>query len=387
MSLSISRVGFSVPMQQSNVQFKANPINKKVVTEVIKVATPFIAGAVSAVAAGTVFSNSGKFDQTTPELTTEEAKARIKGYQNTLQELYNNPPQTKTTLAWTHYRKDIEMLEARIAALREIAPLDKTNLEEVLAAKPEELFNPQQADNIKGQGITFLQSVPQDEAALAKVTYEVVPLPKANSVKEFIAKAKEEGVNIELVQNANSEYYLGVKNIWNKGEYFRIDRDGAVIKYGKMDANDEWVDQEWAAKNADSEGKIMDCAVIANSSDCQILSKSYVKKDGSKITEIDMLNRRPFFAHKDGNAVTNAVAWDEAKTINTLEGPITVDATMGDVEGFAYNDFKQLVKQVKNNKKLCPNPADPNSVKFCELVNADKLDEAKALLIKATQNS
>jgi hypothetical protein len=264
-----------------------------------------------------------------------------------------------------------------------VKPLDKTSYEACLQARPEQLFKPAKADNIKGQGISFLQVVPEDKEALDKVTYEVVPLPKASTVAEFITKAKEQGVNIELVKDANGEYFLGVKNIWNNGEYFRIDRESAVIKYGKMDANDEWVDREWAAKNADSEGKIMDCAVVANSPDCRILSNSYVHEGGARITAEDMMAQKPFKAHKDPNAVVNAVAWNEPRTIQTLEGPITVDATMGDVEGNVYNDFKQLCKQITKNK-IKANPADPNSVKFCELVKEGKLDEAKTLLIDAT---
>lgn len=330
MYLSISRIGVAMPVQNSNVQFKG-------VEKVIeKIAKPEmlakLAGAAAAVTAGTVLA----------------------------------------------------MVNGKVTEpVRTLKPLDKTNLDEVLAARPEELFNPIKADNVKGQGISFLQVVPEDKEALAKVTYEVVPLPKADTVADFIAKAKEQGVKIELVKNSNGEYFLGVKNVWNQGEYFRIDRDGAVIKYCKIDANDEWVDREWAAKNADADGKITDCAVVANSEDCMILSNSYVHEGGARITSEDMMACKPFKAHKDPNAVVNAVAWETARTIQTLEGPITVDATMGDVEGNVYNDFKQLCKQIQKNK-IKANPADPNSVKFCELVKEGKLDEAKALLIQAT---
>ena len=326
MYLTNSRVGFAMPMQNSNVQFKGV---EKIIEKVTKpeVLSKALAGV--AVSAGTVLA----------------------------------------------------MVNGRVT--KPVKPLDKTNLSEVMAAKPEEMYSPIKADNIKGQGISFLQVVPEDKEALDKVTYEVVPLPKADTVAEFIAKAKEQGVNIELVKDANGVYFLGVKNIWNKGEYFRIDRESAVIKYGKMDANDEWVDREWAAKNADSEGKIMDCAVVANSPDCRILSNSYVHEGGARITAEDMMAQKPFKAHKDPNAVVNAVAWNEPRTIQTLEGPITVDATMGDVEGNVYNDFKQLCKQITKNK-IKANPADPNSVKFCELVKEGKLDEAKTLLIDAT---
>lgn len=71
---------------------------------------------------------------------------------------------------------------------------------------------------------------------------------------------------------------------------------------------------------------------------------------------------------------------------STLEGKIETDVTMGDVEGYAYNNFKQLKKQISSNK-LKANPEDPNSARFIELIKAGKDDEAKSLLIQATKES
>jgi hypothetical protein len=330
MNLSVSRVGFAMPMQSQNVQFKGAEKAAKVFTDVVKevVEKPDMAkkvAAVAAVTAGTV-------------LAMINGKAPVKA-------------------------------------------LDKTNYEACLQARPEQLFKPAKADNIKGQGITFLPVVPETADELAKVTYDVVPLPKANTVAELIAKAKEQGVNIELVQDSNGEYFMGVKDVWSNN-YHRIDRDGAVIKYGYQDVSWTSVDADWAAANA-VDGKVMDCAVIANAPGVRILEKSYVHEGGAPITTADMAKGQ-FRAHKDPNAKINAVAWGGERTVQTLEGAITTDATMGDVEGYAYNNFAQLVKQVKKDK-IKADPADPNSAKFCELVKADKLDEAKSLLISATK--
>ena len=91
-------------------------------------------------------------------------------------------------------------------------------------------------------------------------------------------------------------------------------------------------------------------------------------------------------AHKDPKAIVNAVAWDSPKEVSTLEGPIETDVTMGDVEGYAYNNFKQLKKQI-NSGKLKANPEDENSAKFIELIKNGDDDKAKELLIQATKNS
>jgi hypothetical protein len=91
-------------------------------------------------------------------------------------------------------------------------------------------------------------------------------------------------------------------------------------------------------------------------------------------------------AHKDKNAIINAVAWDSPKEISTLEGKIITDVTMGDVEGYAYNNFKQLKKQILSNK-LSANPNDDNSAKFIDLIKSGDDESAKALLIQATKSS
>ena len=332
MNLSVSRVGFAMPMQNQNVQFKGTEKVARVVTDVVKdvIEKPEVAkkvAAVAAVTAGTV-------------LAMINGKAPVKAF-------------------------------------------DKTNYDACMQARPEQLFKPAKADNIKGQGISFLPVVPDTAEELAKVTYDVVPLPKANSIAELIAKAKEQGVNIELVKDSNGEYFMGVKDVWSNN-YHRIDRDGAVIKYGPQDVSWTAVDADWAAKNA-VDGKVMDCAVIANAPGVRILEKSYVHEDGTPITTADM-TRAQFRAHKDPNATINAVAWNVEREVQTLEGAIKTDVTMGDVEGYAYNNFAQLIKQIQKNK-IKANPADSNSAKFVELIKAEKFDEAKALLIEATNKS
>lgn len=345
MITAISGVGYSMPMQKSNVQFKAAPIEemaKRVAPKIIEKAPILLA---SVPAALLLASRNINIERTTPK-----------------------------------------------------APLDKTNPEAVLQAKPQELYNPIEADNIKGKGISFLPVVPEDPEALKGVTYDVVPLKNdAATVQEFIEDAKSKGVNIELAQDKNGEYFLGVRNVWSN-EFFRIDRDSAVVKYGPQPVDWTSVDAEYVEKygfqvvEKDKDGnevlttKVMDSAVVANSPDCRILSKSYVHEGGAPITEADMKDGKIFRAHKDQTATINAVAWDEVKDVRTLEGPIQTDVTMGDVEGFAYNDFKQLVKQIQKNK-IKANPADVNSAKFVDLVKADKLDEAKALLIEITKKS
>ena len=348
MNLSISRVGFAMPMQAQNVQFRGKEI--VLATNAIK----------------EVLKN--------PEVRTKTALALATVATGTILAMQNG--KAPTTI------------------------LDKTNLEACLKARPEQLYRPVKADNIKGQGISFLTVLPETAEGLRDVTYDVVPLPKAATVEEMIAKAKEQGVNIELVQDENGMYYLGVKDVWSNG-YHRINRDGAVIKYGLQPLDWTSVDSDWAKENSilhpNKKGEIvphvMDCAVIANAPGVRILEKSYVHEGGALITTADMAKSQ-FRAHKDPNALINAVAWDAPRTIQTLEGPITVDVTMGDVEGYAYNNFAQLVKQIQKNK-IKANPADSASVKFCELImeakglegeaQAQKLAEAKALLVDVTK--
>ncbi len=320
-------------------------------------------------------------------ISKEEAKAEIAKLQADLKKQMATPPKTCDSRDWGYYNAYMDRLQNKIADLRKICPLDKTNKEEALNATPKELFNPVKADNIKGQGISFCQSLPSDPEEFEKNVFTVVPmLTRARTVEDLINIGKRDGINIELVPDDKGEYFLGIKNIWSEGGYFRIDRDSAVMKYGKYDANDPYVDQKWAKDNADEDGKIMDCAVIANSDGVKILEKSYVHEGGEKIKESDMTRWGGYKAHKDVNAVVNAVAWDSPKEVSTLEGKIETDVTMGDVEGYAYNNFKQLKKQISSNK-LKANPDDPNSAKFIELIKDGKDDEAKALLIQATKES
>lgn len=376
----------------SNVQFKGG------VEQVIKtIAKPETlakaAGAATAVTAASILAlQNGKAPATKTDM--EAVKAEIRTLQEQLKFQLAHPPKTRDPHDWGYYSIGMDRLQDKIAELRKICPLDKTNLEECLDASPEELFVQKEADNIKGQGVSFLQKLPDTPEKLKEETYRVVPmLTHAKTVEELIRIGERDGINIELVKDKNGEYFLGVKDVWSNN-YHRINRDGAVIKYGPQPIGWTSVDAEWAEKNSfmhtDKDGNtsphVMDCAVIANADGLKILDKSYVHEDGEKIQKHDMHDWDGFNAHKSPDATVNAVAWDSPRTIETLEGQIETDATMGDVEGFAYNNFAGLVKQITKGK-LKANPADPNSAKFCKLVNEGKLDEAKALLIEATKNS
>lgn len=370
----------SSSVQAANVQFKGTEKEKPPVPTT-ETEEPKAKSVSSATALATI---TGKAPIT---MTKEEAKAEIARLQADLKKQMATPPKTRDPHDWGYYNAYMDRLQDKIADLRKICPLDKTNKEEALKATPQELFNPLKADNIKGKGISFCQSLPSDPEEFKDNIYTVVPmLTHARTTEDLINIGKRDGINIELVPDENGEYFLGVKNIWSKGGYFRIDRDSSVIKYGKYDATDEYVDQKWAEKNKDENGKINDCAVIANDKGVKILEKSYVHEGGARISENDMYNWNGYNAHKDPNAIVNAVAWDEEKEVSTLEGKIKTDVTMGDVEGYAYNNFKQLKKQINSNK-LKANPEDPNSAQFIELIKAGKDDEAKALLIQATKDS
>jgi hypothetical protein len=284
----------------------------------------------------------------------------------------------------------MDRIQAKIKALREIVPLDRTNLKEVLLAAPEEIFTPLKADNIKGKGITFRPVIPTDPEKLKDVTYKAVPLyTNARTVAEMIRIAARDGVKIELIQDAEGNYYPGVKNVWSEGGYFRLDRDSFVLQYGEISVEDPYIDKEWAKKNKyrnkDNKYVIMDCAIVAadKKTVADIMPKSYVKADGSHITHRDKSAWNGFNVHKDPNGIINAVAYNESKTFVTLEGLIETDVTMGDVEGNVYNKYKDLEKQILKNK-IEANPDDPNSQKFIDLVKAGNKEAAIELLRKAT---
>ena len=285
----------------------------------------------------------------------------------------------------------MDRIQDRIRFLREIVPVDRTNLKEVLEASPDLIFAPLKADNIKGNGISFKPVIPDDPEKLKKVTYKAVPLyTNARTMEELIRLAKRDGVKIELVKDAEGNYCPGVKNIWSEGGYFRLDRDSFIIQYGEIPADDPYVDHAWAEKNKykNKEGKyvIRDCAIVASDkkTNANIMPNSYVKADGSPITRADACDWDGFEVHKDPNGIINAVAFDDVRTITTLEGTIETDVTMGDVEGNVYNKYKDLKKQIINDK-IQANPDDPNSQKFIDLVKAGDEDAAIALLREATK--
>jgi len=290
-----------------------------------------------------------------------------------------------------HYDQIImDKIQYKIKALREIVPVDRTNIDEVLQATPEEIFTPVTADNIKGNGITFKPVIPTDPEKLKDVTYEAVPLfTKARTVEEMIKIAKRDGVKIELVRDAQGNYYPGVKNIWSEGGYFKLDRDSFVIKYGEVPADDEYVDKEWAEqnkyKNEKGEYVVKNCAIVASDKKtvADIMPHSYVKADGSPITDDEKCMWSGFAVHKDPKGIINAVAFNKPQKLKTLEGEIETDVTMGDVEGNVYNKYRDLEKQILNNK-IMANPDDPNSQKFIDLVKAGNKDAALDLLREAT---
>lgn len=253
---------------------------------------------------------------------------------------------------------------------------DAKNKTASLKAKPSQLMHPTRTDNIAGQGISFKQAPDQP-------VYKCTKIEWGKTVEETIALNKKNGINIELVKDADGSYYMGIKDIWTEGGYHRIDRNSAVMQYGKYPKTDQYVDQTWAARNADADGNIMDCAVIANDKGAQILENSYITETGQKIDFSTMEPGTP--VRKDPNATVNAVAYDSPQKLTTLEGPITTDITMGDVDGNVYNNFKQLKKQITKGQ-LVPNEADPNSARFIELVKAGDDEAAIALLRKATKD-
>ena len=324
---------------------------------------------------------------------TEQIKAEIQELEADLQKQLATPPKTRDPHDWGYYNCYMDKLQNRIKELRKQVPVDRTNLDEVMMAKPMDYFRPEKTDNIKGMGISFVQGVPESEEQLKNVTYKAVPIfTNARTVEEMIRIGKRDGIEIEPFKDDNGEYKLGRKNIWNKGEYFNIDKPGVIVQYGKYDADDPYVDQEWAEKHADANGKIEDGAVVATDKNgAEILQKSYLHKGGMKITDNDLTRWNGFMVHKDPKAVVNAVAYDEPRIFTTLEGPIETDVTMGDVDGNPYNNFKQLKKQIIPDKtgfsKLKPNPADKNSAKFVELIIAGEDEKALELLRNATRES
>lgn len=388
--LSVGNVHLQ-PMTQA-MSFKSAKIAKKVVeTATRPEAIAKVAATLATATAGTILAmQNGKAQ--TQKTDIDAIKAKIKNLQDDLKYQMAHPPQTRDPHDWGYYEIYMNRLQDKIADLRKICPLDKTNLEECLAAAPQELFVEKEADNIKGQGISFLQQLPENPEQLKKETYRVVPmLTHARTVEDLINIGKRDGINIELVKDANGEYFLGVKDVWSNN-YHRINRDGAVIKYGPQPIDWTSVDAEWAEKNSfmhtDNNGNIiphvMDCAVIANAEGLKILDKSYIHENGEEIQKYDMYRWSGFNAHKSPTATVNAVAWGSPRKVETLEGQIETDATMGDVEGYAYNNFAGLVKQISKGK-LKANPAEPNSIEFCKLVKEGKLEDAKTLLIEATK--
>lgn len=345
--------------------------------------------------------------QNSPKL--KAVREEIKKLEAQLKYQMAHPPRINEAHEWGYYEIGMDKIQKQIAELRKELPLDRTNFDDVMVAKPMDFFKPIKADNIKGKGISFVPVVPTDREGLEKVTYKAVPIfTNARTIEEMIRIGGRDGLNIELPKFADDgEYHAAIKNVWNKREtaetkeksekagetlydksgYFEINRPSAAMVYENLSADDEWIDTEWAQANKNAENQITNAAVIANSENEEesvaILNKSYVHEDGSPITSKDMTRWNGFRAHKDGSSVVNAVAFDEEKELMTLEGPIKTDVTMGDVEGFVYNNFKELKKQILKNK-ITVNPSDPNSQVFVDLIKAGKDDEALALLKKVT---
>ena len=239
------------------------------------------------------------------------------------------------------------------------------------------LLKPQVADNISGEGISFKQAAGQPDYSATRIEW-------GDTVKETIALNKKNGVNLELVRGDDGKYFLGIKDIWSDG-YHRVDRNSVVMHYGDYTPTPEnyvAANPEWVKANANPDGTVKDCAVVANDKGAKILENSYVTANGEKINFDTMAPGTK--VHKDPNAVVNAVAYDAPRTLKTLEGNIVTDVTMGDVDGNVYNNFKQLKKQITKGQ-LVANDSDPNSAKFIELVKAGNDTEAIKLLRQVTK--
>ena len=261
-----------------------------------------------------------------------------------------------------------------------LASTVETNLllfDPVAKARPETLLKPSKADNIAGQGISFKQSSGQPN-------YQATRVEWGNTVEETIALNKANGIDLELVKDPKTgEFFLGIKDVWSDG-YHRVDRNSVVMHYGNYEPTPEnyiAANPEWVKSHSNPDGTIKDCAVVANDNGCKILENSYVDEAGNKI---DFATMKPGTkVHKDPNAVVNAVAYDSPRKLQTLEGPIETDVTMGDVDGNVYNNFKQLKKQIKKGQ-LVANESDPYSQRFIELVKNDQDAEAIQLLKDVT---
>ena len=194
-----------------------------------------------------------------------DGKTKIRELEDKFNRMLLTPPQTRDLVDWGYYQIGLDRLRQQIDELKKQYPLDKTNIEEVLASKPSEIFAPKKADNIKGLGISFLQNIPEDKEFIDKNSYLAVPIfTNARTVEEMIRIGKRDGLNIELIPDKDNNLRAGIKNIWNKDEYFNIDRDSVAMKYGKQSAADDYVDQTWAQNNKDENNQIDDVAVVAN---------------------------------------------------------------------------------------------------------------------------
>lgn len=257
-----------------------------------------------------------------------------------------------------------QMIKKRINQTLKENPIDLTNREVVLASDPKYLLKPQKADNVKGKGISFNQAPVKDLSAESSVARRI---EFADTVAETIKLNREKGIPVELVTDANGEYFLGIKNIWDDrttGEgYFRIDRESAAMYYGDRGLDDWAPESEWFKQNQ-KDGKVKDFAVVANDEDAWILFRSYVD-NGEAPINFNLLTEES--VHKDKNATVNAVGYAKEREFKTLEGPITTAVTMGDVSGNAYNKYAQLKKQVGSGK-LVANPNDPNSEEIVRLL-------------------
>ena len=267
----------------------------------------------------------------------------------------------------------IEISEAKAELVKALnGQIDRFGFGKIIHSKlraPSEFLKPQEATNIKGQGISFKQAEGQPNYTATRIEW-------GSTVEETLALNRANGVNLEFVKDANGNEFFGIKDVWSDG-YHRVDRNSVVMHYGDYKPSDTSVNADWVAKYKNPDGTIKDCAVVANDKGCKILENSYVTESGAKI---DFATMEPGTkVHKDPNAVVNAFAYKRPVELNTLEGPIKTDITMGDVDGNVYNNFKQLKKQIDKGQ-LVPNETDPHSAKFIDLIKQGKDEEAISLL-------
>ena len=77
----------------------------------------------------------------------EEIKAEIQKLEADLQHQLETPPKSRDITDWNYYNAYMDRLQNKIKELRKKCPIDKSNLDEVMMAKPSEFFAPLENDD------------------------------------------------------------------------------------------------------------------------------------------------------------------------------------------------------------------------------------------------